>query len=538
MLNFKKNIPQSNSFISLFLITGVIGFILGIIKADFQVSLEAAQVLLGLVQYEPSSLIYGYYSNNYSLINYLSALFLYLSNSEILSSILISGIVGCIGMQTLGMLLFLITSDLWASVALSLILALKNIFLPGISYGINFLGTPHTYGRLGLFFSLYPILIATLLSQKIGALLSSISLIIHPVYGALLNVSLLVANFRKKNWITLRNTKYYVFGICFTAAIFLYQKIVIFPTSEISLAPIEPINIKDAEIIFKNYLVDWDKHRQKFDGIEKLNLSFLSSIGTFILALINIRLTYKKKLGVNKEIFWVYILIFTFISWIFFYIPSWLDISYKNKFLISLIPSRLINLSIFIFTPLLIGTLYLHIKKYSNKFKPKKSIKILAVITIILIFIPYLVQKFKIQRMAFEKENLIKYDNKDFVLVTAEHSLLQVKNRVKVISPQIDGYMYGVNTANLIELNKFTEEIYGVSLMKNTKAEKNLLHQGEFPSAIIKYFWEEMSCNEWEQVAGKNRIGLILTPNNFKLKLKNQSKNEKNNQYIPKCELK
>ncbi len=157
LIDFKKNHQKSNNFLSLFLITGIIGFILGVIKADFQVSVEAAQVLIGLVNYESSSLPYEYYSHNYSLINYLSVIFLYLSNSEILSSILICGITGCIGMQILGMLLYLITENIWFSILVSLILALKNMFMPGISYGINFLGTPHVYGRLGLFlvFTLY-----------------------------------------------------------------------------------------------------------------------------------------------------------------------------------------------------------------------------------------------------------------------------------------------------------------------------------------------------------------------------------------------
>jgi hypothetical protein len=533
LLNFKKNILQSNSFISLFLITGVIGFILGIIKADFQVSLEAAQVLLGLVQYEPSSLIYEYYSNNYSLINYLSALFLYLSNSEILSSILISGIVGCIGMQTLGMLLFLITGDLWVSVALSLILALKNIFLPGISYSINFLGTPHTYGRLGLFFSLYPILIASLLSQKIGALLSSISLIIHPVYGALLNVSLLVANFRKKNWVNPTNIKYYLYGVLFVLVIFLYQKIAFFSANEVSdIARLDAL--KDAESIFKNYLLDWDKHRQKFNGIETLNLSFLCSIGTFILALVNIHIIHKKKTGINKEIFWFYVLIFTFISWIFFYIPSWLDISYKNRFLISIMPSRLINLSIFIFTPVLLGTLYIGIKKYFNKLLNTKIFFSVYLISALIFGFHLLNKLTKISRFNFDIEHLEKFDHKSYVLTT--DSLLQVKNRVKVYTPIIDGFIYNSNPSNLIKLNNFSEEIFGISLKERSELSNDLLHKGEIPSKAYKDTWGERSCQEWLALSKKYDIKLITTESNFKLKLKEISKNESIKQYIPICD--
>jgi hypothetical protein len=174
----------------LLLLSGVAGAVKGTLTSTWQHPVQTAQVLLGFVSYDHSLLPYVYHVSAFSVINYVACLFLALTKSEVLSSILIAALVGAISMQTLAMGAFLILGNTYRSLLIALVLGSIKLVGSGICYPIIFTGTEHTDGRIGLAFVIYAVLWLALSRYRTGFFLSGFAVGIHAAWGLWLNACL------------------------------------------------------------------------------------------------------------------------------------------------------------------------------------------------------------------------------------------------------------------------------------------------------------------------------------------------------------
>ena len=124
-------------------LSGIFGLAGGLATATWQHPIETAQVLMGLVVYDHSSLPYAYHVSTFSFLNYVSWGLLFITNSEMVSSILLSGLLGVLAMKTLAMSAFVIISNVYIATLIALLIGKFDLLVQGISYPVIFLGTEH-----------------------------------------------------------------------------------------------------------------------------------------------------------------------------------------------------------------------------------------------------------------------------------------------------------------------------------------------------------------------------------------------------------
>ncbi|MDO8412447.1 MAG: hypothetical protein Q7S51_01510 [Gallionellaceae bacterium] len=181
------------SLLCLLVLSGIFGAIMGVSTATWQHPIETAQVLMGWVSYDHSSLPYAYHVSLFSLLNYIAWFLLAVSNSEVSSSILLSAMIGIMAMQTVAMAAFLIVRNVYVAMLITSFLTALNFFGVGISYPIIFMGTEHSYGRAGLYFVVYAMLMFAFSKHRTGFLMCGLAIGIHPTWGLWLNACLFVA---------------------------------------------------------------------------------------------------------------------------------------------------------------------------------------------------------------------------------------------------------------------------------------------------------------------------------------------------------
>src|SRR5690349_10719505 len=88
-------------------ISGLLGFRVGITGfPTWQIAVESAQVVAGLVPYPPDNPFYLYHTKLWSLVIQSCALMLRAGISEITLSLLLSGVLGMVSFQALSMIVF------------------------------------------------------------------------------------------------------------------------------------------------------------------------------------------------------------------------------------------------------------------------------------------------------------------------------------------------------------------------------------------------------------------------------------------------
>lgn len=176
-------------------LTGLAGFLLGMVRfGEWQLSVESAQVLAGLVPYPGDSLTYYYQIKLWSLINQLSALCLRFGVSEIHLSMAISGIIGMLSLQSLAFLVWAVSRNPLLSILapFTIFLYLTGGYDPShpvrgfdsTVYPVYFMNTGQTYGALALPYVL--IVFASFGSglYGVGAFLLGMAPAVHAPSGA------------------------------------------------------------------------------------------------------------------------------------------------------------------------------------------------------------------------------------------------------------------------------------------------------------------------------------------------------------------
>jgi hypothetical protein len=147
--------------VAVLILTGAVGFYLGAVRfGDWQLSVESAQVLAGVVPYPVTNITYIFQIKLWSLINQIPALLLHLNVSEINLSLAISGLIGMLVFQALAFLVWAFSRNSFLAFAAPFVIFLyitggyqlseQNRAFDSTVYPIYFMNIGHTYGALSL----------------------------------------------------------------------------------------------------------------------------------------------------------------------------------------------------------------------------------------------------------------------------------------------------------------------------------------------------------------------------------------------------
>ena len=165
-------------------LAGALGFYLGYARfPDWQVPVETAQVLAGIVAYPHETPFYVYHLKLWTVLHQVCALALRAGASEIALSHVISGALGMLSLQALAMFTFAFSRRAVLATGAALLFFVSQVTDAGAVYPIFLMGVPFTYGVIGLGMIA---LIAALIGSgwhRTGAVLLGLVPAVHPSLG-------------------------------------------------------------------------------------------------------------------------------------------------------------------------------------------------------------------------------------------------------------------------------------------------------------------------------------------------------------------
>jgi len=222
----------------------------------WQVAVESAQVLAGVVSYPAGNPFGLYHAKLWTLLHQALAPLLAAGVTERTLSVLLSGALGAVAFMAFAAMVFALSRDWLASVGAPLVIYYAGAAGQGVVYPVLILGTSHTYGSLGLSFAM---LAAGLLGAgrtRSGAFLLGVASAVHPSVGALvcLAVCLAVLTGRKDRGDVVRRGGPWLAAGAFVAAVSL--------AFHLSSAPASPAADPDMQVrCLRAFQSSWDVHR-------------------------------------------------------------------------------------------------------------------------------------------------------------------------------------------------------------------------------------------------------------------------------------
>jgi len=338
---------QTAQVAAVLVVSGIGGFHAGMVTfPDWQVAVETAQVVAGIVRYPVDNPFYLYHLKLWTVLHQVCALLLQAGISEIALSKIVSGVLGMVSFQAIALIVYALSRDALLAIGSVFLIAFTRTAEFGVNYPIYLVGSPHTYGVIGL--SLIA-LIAGLAGAgwyRAAGLLLGIAPAVHPSLGAWFALTMGIAavwHARRDGSEIRPAIKFVVLGGAITAISLLVQL-----AQTRGIPPIEP---QLADRYLKSFTSFWDGHRQTVrlaaDGT-KLNL------GTLALAILWLKLA--PALPSSAKLLLRVIVVTTTASLVLALL-SFIPPSQLPSTLLVLMPGRLLNFGAFIAVSLLIGLL-------------------------------------------------------------------------------------------------------------------------------------------------------------------------------------
>jgi hypothetical protein len=325
--------------------SGIGGFHAGMVTfPDWQVVVETAQVVAGVVQYPPDNPFYLYHLKLWTVLHQIGALLLRAGLSEIALSKIVSGLLGMVSLQALSMIVYALSRDGLLAVGAAFLIAFTRTAEYGVNYPIYLMGTHHTYGVIGL--SLIA-LIAGLAGAgwyRTGGFLLGLAPAVHPSLGAwsMITMGAAAVWHARHNRAEIRLALKFVFlGGCVTAISLVLQL-----AQSRGTPAIEP-QLADRYLTF--FVSFWDTHRQTVSlGADGTKLN----IGTLMLALVWLKLSPGLP---SSAMFLLRLVVVTATLSLGLVLLSIVPPTTLPSTLLILMPGRLVNFNAFVAAAILIG---------------------------------------------------------------------------------------------------------------------------------------------------------------------------------------
>jgi hypothetical protein len=328
-------------------VSGALGLGVGLAWADWQVCVETAQVLAGLVRYPPDNPFFIYHVKLWTLLHQVCALLLKAGLSEMTVSILISGLMGMLSLQALALVVYALSRSVALAIGAACLIVFTGAADHGVMYPVMLFGTSHTYGAIGLS---YVVLVVGLLGSgwtRSAAFLLGLAPAVHPSLGLWLGLLLAVVvlwDYRRARVELRPALPHLAAGAVLTAASLAVQL-----GMRPELPSLEP---GEARRYLSAFVGFWDWHRQPV-YIHRIGVRF--NLGAMALALIWLRWFAA---DLPRPATWLlrFVAVSAALS-VGLVFVSWLPPDSVPITLLVLMPSRLLNINAMIAVAVLFGLL-------------------------------------------------------------------------------------------------------------------------------------------------------------------------------------
>lgn len=259
--------------------SGLFGFFVGAFgHATWQIAVEDAQVLAGVVQYPFKSPEYQARTALWAFANQISAVLLWLGISERVLSIAWSGFLSCLSFQALSLLTLVISRNVLPAIACPFLVHYSRLLesVGDVVYPVYLSGL-HTHGILGLSYMVLTVGILSSGRRRLGAFLLGFAPAVHASWAVwtwgLVGIVWLISEHHKK-FAMRKNAGAFLFGVLIAGISYSVQR---FGFRDVPAVPGET-----AAAYWDAFTRLWDYHRRPLSWAE------ISSSRTFFLSVIGL----------------------------------------------------------------------------------------------------------------------------------------------------------------------------------------------------------------------------------------------------------
>lgn len=253
--------PRPANVVWLLVVAGILGFFLGM-ASGWQIAVESAQALAGVVEYPPENPFFLYHRKTWTLLHQIPTLLLSWGVSEQALSMAIGGLIGAISFQGVSLCTLAFSRDRWLAITTPLILLGTQACSESRGvYPVEIL-SDHPWLTYGVFGTSLTLLIWGLYAagwlRTTGALMG-LAPAFHPAMGAwcaAIGLPCLLWTRRKNRSELVAFGKWFAIGVLVTAV-----SLVIHRRSLEGMIGIEPD--RAAEYV-RAFAENWDSHRGAF----------------------------------------------------------------------------------------------------------------------------------------------------------------------------------------------------------------------------------------------------------------------------------
>jgi|RhiMetdeSRZDD1v2_1073273.scaffolds.fasta_scaffold19300_9 hypothetical protein len=490
-------------------LSGLIGYYVGSRAfPEWQVPVETAQVLAGIVRYPPGNPFLIYHLKLWTILHQICAALLAAGVSEARLSIWLSGATGMLSFQALAMTAYAFTRTIWLSVAISIVVFLSGATNYGIRYPIFLLGTSHTYGSVGLS---WIVLVAALLGcgrYRTALLFLGLAPAIHPSLGIWLGVIAALAFASDRQTVTthiLPNWRWFSAGALVTAtslALHLWTG-----------RHVPAIDSSTAAQYLSTFTAVWDEHRQPMGfGNAGAALNVIAVLSGVVWLM-----WFSKRLPPSAA----FVLRFVIASGVVGLACIALSHVPPDRlpgFLVVLMPTRVVNVDVMMFAALGFGILGM----YRNV--PARVLLIATMAGLVLShhnLSSLLHPQLRTTEVAFRDRT------NDALLATAGRGrgmlltggdlhLVQLRTRRPVVldGGGLDGLPYAL--AGGPEMARILRDVYDIDFFTPPDEAHGV---GVIPSSYNRRIWEAYSQERWQEIRRKYNVSQVMTYNDWTLRL-------------------
>ena len=326
--------------------SGLLGFALGALFVDWHVIVETGQVIAGIVQYPPDNPFFLYHVKLWTILNQGAAALLRAGVSEIVISVLVSGLLGVLSFQALAIVIYALSRDVALALGAPFVIFLSGATNFGVVYPISLLATQHTYGVVGLG---WVVLVAGLFGAdrpKAAGLLLGAAPAVHPSLGVFLGllIGLTALLDWPATWKAFRPGLGWFVAGCGVTLVSLGVHWALLPE-------IAPLDRAESTRYLNAFVGFWDAHRAPVD-FARVGVT----INVVVVALAAYWLRRAATLSSGQRFLLRFVLVTGLVSQLLGLL-SHLPPSTLPPTLLVLMPSRLLNINVLIAPALLVGLL-------------------------------------------------------------------------------------------------------------------------------------------------------------------------------------
>ncbi|MCI0413293.1 hypothetical protein L0222_10905 [bacterium] len=554
-MNLIQKVTVRNPVALVLLISGSTGFLIGSLQhGTWQLAVESAQVLAGVVEYPKHNPFYMHHTKLWSLLHQICVPFLLIGVSERTLSFLFSGIMGMLSFQALSLTVWALCNDLLLSLASPFMIVFTHATKYCAIYPVVLMGTSNTHGMIGL--ALVLLIIAFIGSGKFKhsmfllGLLPSVHLALGALSWAVIILCALLSGPPVREQLVAAK-KYFFIGLSITVASLAVQFLWSYDQPYLSM--------KEGSRYIHIFVRNWDSHRIP---IALSNPGLLLNFVTFGVTLIWIQ-KHPDQRGSARH-FPLLALAVAAVLGGFFAFVSRIPPEKLPAFLIIMMPARILELNVLAISALLIGLsaqmkksllgagllaavaavgwilsgLPLHVLlafafgvcilpfvSFERTTRAATAIRTIALLILLIMTINLISKPDLFRQEPEEWNNFALVDDQvlmqasrgnDLLLTASDLHLIQLRTRRPVVldGGQLDILPYTYESGP--EMTRILKEVYGVSFSDPPPEAKRT---ARIRVNAHRTLWEKRDRKNWQQLAAKFGPTQVLTYPDWKLAL-------------------